>query len=141
MSLSVKSANVGYTNKGNPYQKSKVGKNVGTAVGLGMLIPATNYSLKASGTSLSKLVSSAKYFIKNGPGIFDMILFNSPKWEKFINFVSKHKSARVASLVALASLPVMLYAGIGRLFGHGVDKIIDSGAKKQADIDAKSQKS
>lgn len=140
MSLSVKSGNVGYTNQGNPYQKSTIGKSIGTAAGLGMLIPATNSGVKRVGKSLSELVSSAKNFIKYGPGIFDFALIDSPKWEKFIDFASKHKSVRVATIAAMVSLPIMLYAGVGRLLGHGVDKIIDSGAKKQADIDAKSQK-
>jgi hypothetical protein len=50
-----------------------------------------------------------------------------------MNILAKSKGARVGLLGALVAFPVVLYGGIGRLIGHGVDKLIEHGSKKEAD--------
>lgn len=152
----IDSVNCGYTAQGNPYKKSSVGKNVGTAAGLATVatLGMTPYSAyvklyKKMGVpeaileSFSKItkkykspVGVAKEFIKGG------ITKNVPTntgikfLDKINSLLKNNKSARIAYVAAGIGFAALVYGSVGRLIGSVVDKYIDKGAMAEADKNA-----
>lgn len=148
MTTTINGVKVGYTNNGNPYKKSSTGKNIGTAVGLGALglavRKANKHYIATANEATLKVAPNTfaliKKFIKDGPTLGDKIhaiLSDAAKGtnvnRKIMDILSKSKSARIGVIAGGVALCVGLYAGLGRLLGHCVDKVIEFGAKKEAD--------
>lgn len=148
MSPMVDYKNYGFTNQGNPYKKSNTGKNVGTAVAVALptaamfvpykttmklyskILPKDNLileSMKEFTKDVKNPIELGKQFIK-GKGIYKDIFNN----EFLPNFL-KSQRGRAAILATSIALGLAIYAGIGRLVGAGVDKIINHHRKAQAD--------
>ena len=136
---------VAYTQQGNSYQKSRAGKVTGAAVGsaigtAAVVVPfvKTEGSVKEGVKAVCKI---SKNFIKRGENlgtIFSNGLalegIKTPKIvQKALDFVTKTKVGRIATLAGVVSLPILTAMGLGKLIGHGVDKAVEAHRKHQAD--------
>ena len=140
--------NYGITNQGNPYKKSNTGKKVGTAVAVALptaamfvpyktvmkfyskILPKDSFileNMKEFTKNVKNPIELGKQFIK-GKGRFENLMKN-----KFLPNFLKSKVGRAALLAGGVALGLAIYAGIGRLVGAGVDKIINHHRKAQAD--------
>lgn len=143
MAISFSANNYGYTDNGNLYKKSKAGKKIGTVAGLAMLYPVGNLGFKVAYNNglmpcknISEFAKKLVKFVKKGPSLSETFLSTLKGGEKFgkvMNFLSKSKVARVGTAGLLVALPITSAAMFGRLFGKGVDKIVNHHSKKQAD--------
>ena len=144
MSVTFTSANYGYTDNGNIYKKSKIGKKIGTVAGIAALYPLGNLGFKvASKKGFSQITSMPDYFkklvnfVKKGPEFNESLLAQvkfGPRMEKVMNLLSKSKASRIGVVGLAMTLPVVTYALAGRLVGHIADKIVDHRSKKLADM-------
>ncbi len=148
MSPMVDYKNYGFTNQGNPYKKSNTGKNVGTAVAVALPTAAAFVPYKTVMKFYSKILPKDSFILENmkeftkdvknpfelgkqfikGKGVYENLLNN----EFLPNFL-KSQRGRAAILATGVALGLAIYAGIGRLVGAGVDKIINHHRKAQAD--------
>ena len=148
MSPMIDGKNYGFTNQGNPYKKSNTGKKVGTAVAVALPTAAMFVPYKTTMKLYSKVlpkdslilesmkeitkdvtnpIELGKQFIK-GKGYFENLMIN-----EFVPKFLKSKGVRAAILATSIAAGLAIYAGIGRLVGAGVDKIINHHRKAQAD--------
>lgn len=148
MSPMIDGKNYGITNQGNPYKKSNTGKKVGTAVAVALptaaafvpyktvmkfyskILPKDSFileNMKEFTKDVKRPIDLAKQFIK-GKGRFENLMKN-----EFIPKFLKSKVGRAALLAGGFAGGLAIYAGIGRLVGAGVDKIINHGRKAEAD--------
>lgn len=112
-----------YTKNGNAYQSCNTGKKVGAAVGAGVVAART--------VSLLKDKEMRAYLNLSWKNIA------SDPVSKLSKAVAKYPKLYKAGLVGIgASIALLLYAGIGKLIGHGVDKIVENKRAKEADAQA-----
>ena len=133
--------NLGCTKAGNVYQKSNIGRKIGTAVGAVAVtrgLIAGNQTAKAMGHG--GLVPLFKKFIQNGPTLGDKLSAiardaakNSQFRTKAVDLLAKSKGARIGAVAAGVALAVGVGIGMYRLIGRGVDALINKGAKNEAD--------
>lgn len=112
--------NVKFTKNHNAYQASNAGKKVGTAVG--------------TGVAAAKTVSLL--FDKEFKEVLNLSWKNIATYPftKFEKFVAKHPNIFKAGTVAIgAAIAFALYAGVGKLIGHCVDKFVERKRAKEAD--------
>ena len=110
------SSNVGVTRNGNPYQKSRAGKRFGEALGTSFVL-CNAIKLHRSG-ELAKIGNKA----------VEKLVALGPK------FVAKNPKLIKAGFLGTAILlATAMAAGIGKLAGHCVDKIVELKRKKAAD--------
>lgn len=135
--MGVNGVNLGYTKKGNAYQKSIKGRKVGTAIGVASLAGRMVMANKISGGSL---VYAIKDFLKNGPSISDKIFSGAIDAKLGKNIMGKimeacknSKSARIGVIAGGLALATALTVGVCRLIGRGIDALINKGAKNEAD--------
>ena len=146
--------NYGITNQGNSCKKSNTGKKVGTAVALALptaasflpykttmklyskILPKNSFSLNGLNKitkDVKRPIDLAKQFIK-GKGGFEALLNN-----KYLPKILKSKGGRAAYIVARTAVTLAIWAGVGRLIGAGVDKIINHYRKNEADAAAQKE--
>lgn len=149
----INGVNCGYTQNGNPYKKSSVGKNVGAVAGLAALatletVPYSAYVkfYKKAGIPnvfMRRMEAFARKY-KNPLGLVKEFISgrytkNLPTnsglkfLDNFTSALKNHKSARVAYMAGVFGVAALIYSGIGRLMGSVVDKCIDKSAKAEAD--------
>ena len=136
---------IAYTQQGNPYKKSKAGKIAGSAIGAAAGTAAIIAPLAKQEGSVKEGIKVffkiPKNFIKKGENFgtkftnaYAMHSIKFPKIaQKALDFVTKTKVGRAATAAAVVMFPIFTAIGLGKLIGHGVDKIVESHRKHQAD--------
>ena len=111
-----------YTKNENPYLACNTGKKVGAAVGVTTAGVGTALALKNG--SLMNMANTTLTKVSTGSGKIAQIVAKYPKFFKY---------GLVGISVGLATATLM---GIGKLIGHGVDKIVENKRAKEADAQA-----
>lgn len=120
MSISAVDSSVNYTLNGNQYQSSNTGKKVGTAVGAGLAAASSVLAYK-SGRLVPAVENAITRYTSHNTGKFANLLTKNAKFAKF-------------GILGLGMSAVsLLYAGVGRLIGHAVDRNIENKRAKEAD--------
>jgi hypothetical protein len=122
MSISAVDSKVNYTLNGNQYKSSNTGKVVGAALGGTVAGVGTAIALKNG--SLMRMANSAVTKLSTGSGKIAQTITKYPKFFKY-------GVAGTAVGLALA-----LYTGIGKLIGHGVDRLVENKRAKETDAQA-----
>ena len=111
-----------YTKNENPYLACNTGKKVGAAVGATAAGVGTALALKNG--SLMNMANTTLAKVSTGSGKIAQIVAKYPKFFKY-------GLAGISFGLATATL-----IGVGKLIGHGVDKIVENKRAKEADAQA-----
>lgn len=111
-----------YTKNENPYQASHTGEKVGVAVGTAAAGVSTALALKNG--SLKNMANSLFAKASSRPTKVAQMITKYPKFFKY---------GVVGASVGLA---LATTAGLGKLIGYGVDKLIENKRAKEADAQA-----
>ena len=158
MTTTVNGVKVGYTNAGNQYKKSNTGKKVATATCLGLAVASPFIPLKTlakyhpSSLLRGKYAEASKYaktpfdvfrqFVRGTyPGLKEAIKDipemlksgNLNKAQKLLCKAASTKGGRAALIGGAIAISLAISVGIYRLIGGIYDKIVDKGAKAEAD--------
>lgn len=111
-----------YTENGNSYQASNTGKKVGAT--LGGVTAGVGTALALKNGSLMRMANTSFAKVSRGSNKLAQTIAKYPKFYKY---------GMIGMGVGLA---FALTAGIGKLIGHGVDKIVENKRAKDADAQA-----
>ena len=132
---------VNYTKQGNPYNKTNAGKTTGTILGGIAATTALALPLATGGMTFKEARNAIKFLTSTrGKNLGSRMAVYSNKNLKLINlikkplnFMTKTKAGRIATITTAFMLPTLAVIGFGRMLGAGVDKAINSYRMSKAD--------
>ena len=129
--------NVSYTKLGNEYAKNdhkyaKKGAKIGAGyVGISSLAAGAFIAHQEGAFGAAKGLAKKGMDVLKTKGIKD---FATKAFAKIKNIKVSPDTLKIAGkLGAAIAAGALIYAGVGALFGHIADKLVEKGAKKEAD--------